>query len=182
MAVHAPKRAAFLAAALLAAGVAGCEYANDVGPDPSRPSGTGTPAAADPFPLASVDPEFEAELQRNMAAVELILADVPAGAGGASGGISGHGAAGGGLTYNGVLTNAGTYTVTAACTGAVEAQLVVTSRGVAGSSEAIDVPCGEPVRRQLQLGTGPVTAYLVSPDESRVHKAAVGAVRIGSSP
>ena len=174
--------AVFLAAVLLAAGAAGCEYANDVGPDPSRPSGTGTTAAAGPFPIASVDPELEAELERNMGAVELMMADVPAGAGGAAGGISGKSAAGGGLTYNGVLTNAGTYTVTAACTGAVEAQLVITSRGAAGNSEVIDVPCGEPVRRQLQLGTGPVTAYLVSPDESRVHKAAVGAVRIGSAP
>ncbi|MEK0156654.1 hypothetical protein [Arthrobacter oryzae] len=177
MAVHAPKRAVFLVAVLLAAGVAGCEYANDVTPAPSRPSGTGTAAAAGPFPFASVDPELEAELERNMGAVELMLADVPAGAG-AAGGISGHSAAGGGLTYNGVLTNAGTYTVTAVCTGAVEAQLVVTSRGTTGSPEVIDVPCGEPVSRQVQLGTGSVTAYLVSPDESRVHKAAVGAVRI----
>jgi hypothetical protein len=113
-----------------------------------------------------------------MGAVELMLADIPAGAGGAAGGISGHSAAGGGLTYNGVLTGAGTYTVTAACTGALEAQLVVTSRGASAGSEVIDVPCGEPVTRQVQLGTGPVTAHLVSPDEDRLHKAAAGAVRI----
>lgn len=176
----APLRAVFLVAgALVAAGLAGCEYANDVGPDPSRPAArTGPTTAASPLPLPSADPEVLAELDRNMAAVELLLADVPVGAGGAAGAISGHSGDGGGLTYNGVLTGAGTYTVTAVCVGAAEAQLVVTSRGSAGSTHRVEVPCGEVVKRQVELNTGPVTAYIVSPDEDRVHKAAAGAVRI----
>lgn len=165
--------------AMLATALGGCEYANDAGPDPSRPTGrVATTGSAAPLPSASVDPGLAAELERNMAAVELMLANVPAGAGGATGGISGHSTAGGGLTYNGVLTGAGTYTVTAVCAGAVEAQLVVTSRGITASSHVIDVPCGELVNRQIELGSGPVTAYLVGPDESLVHTAAAGAVRL----
>lgn len=183
MAVRAPKRAVFLVAgavlgALVAASLAGCEYANDVGPEPSRSAGATGSSGASPLPLPSTDPELLAELDRNMAAVELLLAHVPVGAGGAAGAISGHGGAGGGLTYNGVLTGAGTDTVTAVCVGAEQAQLVVTSRGSAPGSHGMDVPCGQPVTQQVELGTGPVTAYIVSPDEGRVYKAAVGAVRI----
>jgi hypothetical protein len=178
--ILARRRAAVLvAAALIAAAVAGCEYANDVGPDPSRPAGRPeNPLGATPLPIASADPALVAELDRNMAAVELMLADVPEGAGGAAGGISGHSSSGGGLSFSVVLTQAGTYTVTVVCVGAVEAQLLVTSRGSAGGSHRIDFPCGEPVERQVELGTGPVTAHIVSPDEGRIHKAAVGAVRI----
>ncbi|CAN7514036.1 hypothetical protein [Arthrobacter sp. LjRoot14] len=181
MMVHrAPRRAVLLVAgALAAAGLAGCEYANDVGPEPSRPTGRpATTVAAPPVPFGSMDPALEAELERNMAAVELLLADVPVGAGGAAGAISGHTGTGGGLTFNGVLTGAGVYTVTAVCVGAVTAQLVVTSRGSAGTTHRIDVPCGEPVSEQVELNTGPVTAHIVSPDEDRVRTAAVGAIRI----
>ncbi|MFF1382050.1 hypothetical protein ACFVWT_00645 [Arthrobacter sp. NPDC058288] len=174
MAVREPKRAMFLVGALLAAGLAGCEYADDVGPAPSAGGRTGSSA----LPLPSADPALMAELDRNMAAVELLLADVPVGAGGAAGAISGPSGAREGLTYNGVVTEAGAYTVAAVCVGAVKAQLVVTSRGSTGSSQGIDVPCGDVVKRQVELNTGPVTAYIVSPDEDRVHQAAVGAVRI----
>ncbi|WP_104173382.1 hypothetical protein [Arthrobacter sp. Y81] len=177
MAVRAPKRAVFLVAALLAAGLAGCEYADDVGPAPSAGGRTGS-GVAPTVPLSSAGPALMAEMDRNMAAVELLLADVPVGAGGAAGGISGRSGAGGGFAYNGVLTRAGTYTVVAVCVGAAEAQLAVLSRGTSEGSYAIDVPCGEPVTQQLELGTGPVTAHLVSPDEERIYKAAVGAVRI----
>jgi hypothetical protein len=175
-----PQRALFLAAgALVAAGLAGCEYANDVGPEPSLPTARPGPAtAAPPLPVASMDPGLKAEQDRNMAAVELLLADVPSGAGGVAGAISGHSGAGGGLTFTGVLTEAGAYTVTAVCVGAAEAQLVVTSRGSTGTTHRIDVPCGEPVSEQVELNTGPVTAYIVSADEDRVHKAAMGAVRL----
>jgi hypothetical protein len=178
VAVRAPKRAVFLVAALVTAGLAGCEYADDVGPAPSGAAGSSGSSTAPPLPLRSADPALLAEMDRNMAAVELLLADVPVGAGGAAGGISGRSGAGGGFAYNGVLTRAGTYTVTAVCMGAAEAQLAVLSRGTAESSYAIDVPCGEPVAQQVELGTGPVTAHLVSPDEERKFKGAVGAVRI----
>lgn len=178
MARRASKRAVLLVAGLIAACLAGCEYADDVGPAPSNAASRHGSSVTKPVPLPSVDPELLAELDRNMAAVELLLADVPVGAGGAAGGISGHSSAGGGLTYNGVLTRAGTYTVIAVCVGATDAQLAVLSRGTVESHHSVDVPCGVPVTQQIELGTGPVTAHLVSPDEERNHKAAVGAVRI----
>jgi hypothetical protein len=44
---------------LLAAGLAGCEYADDVGPSPSGAAGrTGNSIATDTVPMASVDPEL----------------------------------------------------------------------------------------------------------------------------
>jgi len=170
--------------ALLAAVLGGCEYgtdqyADDGDPDQSRPTGRpATTVAAPPVPLASMDPALEAELERNMAAVELKLADLPAGASGGAGSIGGHSSAGGGLTFSVVLTQAGTYTLTAICVGAAKAKLMVTSRGAVSSSQSNDVPCGTLVKWRVELGTGPVTVHLVSPDEAGLHKAAVGAVRI----
>lgn len=184
MGILARRRGALLAAAALiavavAVAVAGCEYADDVGPNQSRPTGRpATTVAAPPVPLASMDPALEAELERNMAAAELKLADLPAGASGGAGSISGHSSAGGGFTFSVVLTQAGTYTVTAICVGAANAKLMVTSRGAVSSSQGNDVPCGVLVKWRVELGTGPVTVHLVSPDEAGLHKAAVGAVRI----
>ncbi|KQR65561.1 hypothetical protein ASF98_10690 [Arthrobacter sp. Leaf337] len=180
MGTLARRRAALLAAAaLIAVAVAGCEYADDVGPNQSRPTGRpATTVAGRPVPLASMDPALEAELERNMAAVELKLADLPAGASGGAGSIGGHSSAGGGLTFSVVLTQAGTYTLTAICVGADKAKLMVTSRGAVSSSQGNDVLCGTLVKWRVELGTGPVTVHLVSPDEAGLHKAAVGVVRI----
>ena len=177
-----PQLAVFLVSGALMAGVTACEYADDIGAGPSGPAdGRGSSPGTNPVPFTSPDPKLEAELERNMAAVELMLADVPMGSSGGAGRISGTGGAGGaggGFSYNGVLTRAGTYTVTAVCVGGPGARLVVTSHGTAGDPRQIDVPCGERISQQIELGTGPFTAYLGSPDESGEYLAAVGALRI----
>ncbi|MBT2596355.1 hypothetical protein [Arthrobacter sp. ISL-72] len=174
-----PQLAVFLVAGALMAGVAGCEYADETGAEPSGPADRPVRSlGANPVPFASPDPKLEAELERNMAAVELMLADVPMGSAGGAGGISGQGGAGGGFAYDGVLTRAGAYTVTAVCVGGAGARLVITSGGTAGGSRQIDVPCGERISQQIELGTSPFTAYLGSRDESSEYPAAVGAMRI----
>jgi hypothetical protein len=120
--------------------------------------------------LTTWRPEASCDLHRR---TWCVCSGVPVGAGGGAGGISG-----GGFTYNGVLTQSGTHTVTAVCVGAPEAQLAVISRGTTSSYQRIDVPCGELVSQQVELGTGPVTAHLETLDDGRGHKSAAGAVRI----
>lgn len=176
MTVRTAKRSVFLVAALLAAGLAGCEYADDVVPAPSAAGRTGS-GVASTAPLPSVDPELEAELERNMAAVELMLAAVPVGSGGGTGGISSRSGAGG-FMFHSYLTQAGTYTISAACVGAPDAQLAVISLGTQ-TVEHFPTPCGDVVSHQIALGTGQVELHLVR-DEGPGARTSAGGVRISA--
>jgi hypothetical protein len=176
MADRAPNCAVLLlAGTLTAAGLAGCEYADDVGPAPSAAAGRTGSGVASTVPAPSVDPEHAAELDRNMGAVELMLADVPVGAGGGTGSISGR-SGGGGLMFHSYLTRAGTYTVSAVCVGTPDAQLTVISLGTQ-TFEHFPTLCGEVVSHQIELGTGQVELHLVR-DEGSGARTAAGGVRI----
>jgi hypothetical protein len=165
---------------LLAAGLAGCEYADDVGPSPSgAASATGSGIATDPVPMASVDPELAAELDRNMATLEIIMADVPIGIGGRAGGISGQGNGEGGLEISTRLTDTATYTVTTACIGAPGARLSVSS---AASNTLLDfpTPCTGVLSHDVELRPGPVSLRLVAVGDG-YQNAATGVVRINEA-
>lgn len=161
---------------LLVAGLAGCEYADDVGPSPSGAAGpTGNSTVTAPVPVASVDPELVAELDRNLAALEIIMADVPVGAGGAAGSISGQGNGEGGLEFSTLLTDAATYTVAVGCIGAPGATLSVSSAG--NTQLQFSASCAGVLSHNVELGPGPVSVRLVAAGQG-YQNAATGVVRI----
>ncbi|QCO99776.1 hypothetical protein FCN77_21265 [Arthrobacter sp. 24S4-2] len=126
--------------------------------------------------MASVDPELVAEQDRNMAAIEILMADVPIGAGGAAGSINGQGNGEGGLGFSTQLTDTATYTVTAGCIGAPGAKLTVSS----GPGNALlDLPtsCAGVLSHDIELQPGPVSVSLVAAGEG-YQKAATGVVRV----
>ena len=179
MAVRAPKRAVFLAAALLAAGLAGCEYADDVGPAPSARRPDGPAAWPHRFRSPSVDPELEAELDRNMAAVELVHGGRARGGGRRRRGYQ-RAQAAGRIHVTSVDRDAGTYTVTAACIGAPDAQAyghLRWSDSRLGSHDAVR-GTGQPAR--LSSGPGPLTVHLVAVGTASL-QAASGVVRINEA-
>jgi hypothetical protein len=176
VAVLAPKRAVFLVAALLAAGLAGCEYADDGGAAPSGAGPTGNSTVMAPVPIATGDPELVAELDRNLAALEIRMTDVPVGAGGAAGDISSQGNGEGGLEFSTQLTDGGTYTEAAGCIGAAEAKLSISS--AAGNTRMeFTASCAGVLRHNVELGPGPVSVRLVA-DGQGYQNAATGVVRI----
>jgi hypothetical protein len=171
----APKRAVLLVAGLIAACLAGCEYADDVGPAPSAAaSRTGKGVTPTPIPLASVDPELMAEINRNMATLEMAMVEVPFGLAGAAGGISD-----GGLAFTTNVTGTATYKVTAACIGAPGARLSVSS---ASSNTLLEftTPCGELFSRDVELRPGTLIVRLVAVGDGYL-QAASGVMRINEA-
>lgn len=129
--------------------------------------------------MASVDPELVAELDRNTAALEIIMADVPIGIGGGAGGISGKGNGEGGLGFSTQLTDTATYTVTAACIGAPGARLSVSS-AASNTLLVFPTPCTGVVSQDIELRPGPVSVRLVAAGDG-YQKAATGVVRISEA-
>jgi hypothetical protein len=158
------RRQAALLVALAAgtSGLAGCEYADDVGMAPAAVSPS-APAGPD-APRASRDAGLVAAEARNTAELERVLGDPP-------GGLIISGAGGlGTSTSRGTVTSvpvikAGRYTVTAACIGAPGARLSVTqgSRqgGTAGTLLELNLECGGVATSEVTLETGSVSAHIV---------------------
>jgi hypothetical protein len=166
---------------LFAAGLTGCEYADDAGPTPSGAgSNAGASASASiaavPVPLTSADPELVAEQDSNMAALEVLMADVPPGVGGAAGSINSQGNGEGGLEFSTHLTEAATYTVTTGCIGAPGAKLSVSS---GSGNTLLDLPtsCAGVLSHDIELRPGPVSVRLVASGEG-YQNAATGVVRV----
>lgn len=164
---------------LIAAGLAGCEYADDGRPSPSASARTGGSLATDPVAVASVDPELMADLDRNMAALEKAMVEIPIGLGGGAGAIGGRGGGGGRLEFTARVTKATTYKVTAACIGARGARLSV---GSASGKTLLEftAPCAEILNRDVELRPGPVTVRLVAVGDGHL-QAASGVVRINEA-
>ena len=171
--------ALLLASTLVAAVLAGCEYADDVGPAPSAAASRPGSSVATPVPLHSVDPELLAELDRNMAALEMAMVEVPMGLGAGAGGIRGRGSGEGGLEFTTIVTETATYKVTAACIGAPGAKLSVSS---ASSNKLLEftTPCAEPLSRDVDLRPGRLTVRLVAVGDGYL-QAASGVVRINEA-
>jgi hypothetical protein len=176
----AAQRSLLLVIGLTAACLGGCEYADDVGPAPSTAaSRTGNGVTPMPIPLASVDPELMAEMDRNMATLERAMVEVPIGLAGAAGGISARSDSGGGLEFSTSVTGTATYRVTAACIGAPGAKLSVSS---ASSNTLLEftTPCAELFSRDVELRPGTVTVRLVAVGDGYL-QAASGVMRINEA-
>ena len=150
------RTALLLAVAAVAAGLAGCEYADDVGLSPaaSGPSARSYPARA---PLPTRDPEHVAAETRNLLELGDVLGASPDGLlFGGSGGIGD--TSSGGFSVSGLVTQTGRYTVTAACIGAPDAQLSVIQ---GGTLLKLSLDCGATAEALVDLVPGTVSAGLI---------------------
>ncbi len=158
--MHRPVRAALLlAVAAAAAGLTGCEVADDVGLSPSAagPSARSYPARA---PLPTRDPELAAAEARHLVELEAVLGSPEGLLFGGSGGIGGTGSSG--LGTSGIITRAGQYKVTAACVGAPDAHLSVTQGARQGGTLLErNFDCGEVTEALIDLVPGTASAHLI---------------------
>ena len=158
--MHRPGRAALLlAAAAIAASLAGCEVADDVGLSPAAagPSARSHPARA---PLPTRDPELAAAQARNLLELDAVLGSLEGLLFGGSGGIGD--TSSGGLATSGTITRAGQYKVTAACVGAPDAHLSVTQGARQGGTLLErNLDCGSVAEALVDLLPGTASAHLI---------------------
>ena len=157
--MHRTRRAAALLA-VTAVGLAGCQYADDVGPAPAAasPSARSHPARA---PLPTRDPQVEAAEDRNLLELTTVLdGRAEDFLFGGSGGIGETPSAG--FATSGPVRKAGQYKVTAACVGAPDAHLSVT-QGARGGGSLLErsIDCGRLTEALVDLEPGTVSAHLI---------------------
>ncbi|BCW69151.1 hypothetical protein NicSoilB8_01950 [Arthrobacter sp. NicSoilB8] len=141
--------ALLLAVAGAAAGLSGCEYADDVTDPTSAPTVSSRPAPPAPPP---VDPGLAEAEQRNLGKLEGVLGTRPDGLVlGGAGGIGGSG-----FRISAAAVPKGTYTLTAACIGAPTALLTVSQDGLRGGGRAeVSLDCGTVETTRVELRAGP---------------------------
>lgn len=168
------RRAALLVA--LAAGLAGCQYADDVGLAPTVPDTAQTQR----------DAHLAATVDRNTAELERVLGATPDGL--IAGGTGGVGtSATGGFRTTVQVTEAGRYTVTAACIGVPGTQLTVTQGSRQGGTASIllelNHECGGAASSEVSLEAGSASAHVVRLREGSADPGAgaVAGVRISRS-
>lgn len=154
------RTAALLAVAAVAAGLAGCQYADDVG---TAPEASSAPARSHParVPLPTRDPAVVAAENRNLRELGTVFDGMTEDfLFGGSGGIGD--TPSGGLATSGPVGTAGQYKVTAACVGAPDAHLSVTqgARG-GGSLLELGIDCGVLTEALVDLEPGTVSAHLI---------------------
>ena len=158
--MHRTRRTAvLLVAAAVAAGLAGCEYADDVGALPAA-SSSPTPSYRARAPLPTRDPAIVAAESGNL----LELGAVLDGSSedylfGGSGGIGGTSSAG--FSTSGPVRQAGQYKVTAACVGVPDAHLSVTQGAREGGTLLeLNLDCGSAAEALVDLVPGSVSAHV----------------------
>ena len=139
----------------IAAGLAACEYPDDVTEPTAAPSRTGRAA---PPPPPTADPEAAAAEQRNLDDLGAILGARPEGIV-----LEGAGGLGGAGVRKSVQALAkGTYTVTAACIGAPTGYISISQDGLRdGGKLELALDCGKATQAQVDLAAGPVQAQTV---------------------
>ena len=153
------RAALLLAVGAVAAGLAGCEVADDVGRSPAAagPSARSYPARA---PLPTPDPELVAAQNRNLLELEAMLGSPEGLVFGGSGGIGD--TSSGGFSTSGIVTRAGQYAVSAACVGAPDAHLsVIQGARQGGTLLERNLDCGSVTESLVDLVPGTVSAHLI---------------------
>lgn len=141
--------ALLLAVAGAAAGMAGCEYPDDVTDPTPAPTRAARQARSLPPPA---DPGVASAEQRNLGKLEAVLGTRPGGLVlGGTGGIGGSG-----FRISAAAVPKGTYTLTAACIGAPNALLTVSQDGLRGGGRAeMNIDCGAAQTTRVELRAGP---------------------------
>lgn len=167
--------AVVLAVAAVAAGLAGCEYADDIEPPAAAPSRS-YPARA----LPTRDPAVVAAESRNLLELGAVLDGSSADY--LFGGSSGIGTNSGGFSTSGPVRQAGQYKVTAACVGVPDAHLSVTQGAREGGTLLeLNLDCGSAAEALVDLVPGSVSAHLIHYGRGAPVPAtgAVAGIRIG---
>ena len=142
--------ALLLAVAGTAAGLAGCEYPDDVSDPTAAPTRTGRP----PRSLPPADPGTTTAEKRNLDDLGAVLGARPGGI--VLEGVGGIGGAG--LRKSVKALSKGTYTVTAACVGA-PTSISISQDGLRdGGKLELTLDCGKATQAQVELAAGPVQA------------------------
>jgi hypothetical protein len=157
---RARRTAVLLAVAAVAAGLAGCEYADDVG---TLPAASSAPSRSQPAkaPLPTRDPEVVAAETRNLLDLGTVLDGASEGyLFGGAGGIGDTPSRG--FATSGPVRQAGQYKIIAACVGAPDAHLSVT-QGARGGGTLLErsIDCGTLAEALVDLVPGTVSAHLV---------------------
>jgi hypothetical protein len=143
--------ALLLAVAGTAAGLAGCEYPDDVTDPTAAPTRTGRPARS----LPPADPGVATAEKRNLDDLGAVLGARPGGI--VLEGVGGIGGAG--LRKSVKALAKGTYTVTAACIGAPTGYISISQDGLRdGGKLELTLDCGKATQAQVELAAGPVQA------------------------
>jgi hypothetical protein len=157
---RARRTAVWLAVAAVAAGLAGCEYADDVD---ELPAASSAPSRSDAAraPLPTRDPALVAAETRNLLELGSVLDGSAEGfLFGGSGGIGD--TTSGGFATSGLVSRAGQYKVTAACVGAPDAHLsVIQGAREGGTLLELSLDCGSAAEALVDLVPGSVSAHLV---------------------
>lgn len=154
------RTALLLAVAAIAAPLAGCAYADDVGLSPAAAGPSARPHPAGP-PMPTRDPEFVAAETRNLLELGMVLGGPPDGLlAGGSGGLGGTGS--GGFGTSSVVPRAAQYKVTAACVGAPDAHLsVIQGARQGGTLLERSLDCGVVTEALIDLWPGTVSAHFI---------------------
>lgn len=165
-----------LAVAGTAAGLAGCEYPDDVADPTAAPTRAGRAA---PAPPPRVDPGLPAAEQRNLGRLEAVLGTRPGGLVlGGTGGIGGSG-----FRHSAAAVPKGTYTLTAACIGAPHALLTVSQDGLRGGGSAeMNLDCGAVETTRVELRAGPVQVQGLRPGTDAAGAEVAGFWMVSAAP
>jgi hypothetical protein len=149
--------ALLLTVACTAAGLAGCEYPDDVTEPTAAPTRASRQARSLPPPA---DPGVATAEKRNLDDLGAVLGARPGGIVlGGTGGIGGSG-----FRLSAEAVPKGTYTLTAACIGAPNALLTVSQDGLRGGGRAeMNLDCGATETTRVELRAGPVQVQGLRP-------------------
>ena len=148
--------ALLLAVAGAAAGLAGCEYPDDVSEATAAPTRTGRAA----LPPPPAGPGVASAEARNLETLGTVLGARPEGI--VLEGASGLGGAG--LRKSVKALAKGTYAVTAACIGAPTGYISISQDGIRdGGKLELNIDCGKATTAQVDLAAGPVQAHAIRP-------------------
>lgn len=163
--------AGLMMALLVAGGLASCAYEGEGDSEPTAAERVARPAPS----LEGAGPEILSVQSSNYAELEKRLA---AGRGSVvldeSGPVDGPGV---GFSKAATVKIAGTYTVTAACVGIPEAQILVGRPGSSGYL-SLRLDCSAVLSHTVELQAGPVNAHLIRQDPNGPWTGAVAGLRI----
>lgn len=163
-----------LFALVLAAGLAGCEVADDVGV-PGPDAAPSARSAAPRPPVPTQDAELAAQTAKSMTEVQRLL-------GGPSKNELMSAFTGVGFRQTTPRTAGGPYTVRIACAGTPSVRLTVTQPDRRdGTRLTRSVTCGRPVEAVVKLGSGPTTVQ-IAPNTTEPDPAAAVGFRLERRP
>lgn len=167
---------AILIALVVAAGLAGCEVADDVGvPGPDAPVAVRSSTPRPPLPLPTQDAAVVAEMSKNMTKVQRLLGAPPK-----SELMSALGGTGFRQTRPSMAK--GAYLLKVACVGTPSVLLTVSQPDRRnGTRLELPVTCGRGVQAAVKLESGPTTVQL-SPNTTDPDPGAAAGYRLERSP